>query len=51
MYLNFPGHGEEGDKLLEDTFGSDNFRKLREIKAKYDPGNRFRFNQNIRPAD
>ena len=30
--------------------GSDNFRKLREIKAKYDPDNRFRFNQNIRPA-
>lgn len=50
MYLNFPGQGEEGDKLLQDTYGSDNFRKLREIKAKYDPGNRFRFNQNIRPA-
>jgi FAD/FMN-containing dehydrogenase len=50
MYLNFPGQGEEGDKLLQDTFGSDNFRKLREIKAKYDPDNRFRFNQNIRPA-
>ena len=50
MYLNFPGQGEEGDKLLQDSFGSDNFRKLRDIKAKYDPDNRFRFNQNIRPA-
>jgi len=49
MYLNFPGQGEEGDKLLQDTFG-ENYQQLREIKAKYDPDNRFRFNQNIRPA-
>ena len=49
MYLNFPGQGEEGDKILEDTFG-DNYSRLREIKRKYDPDNRFRFNQNLKPA-
>jgi hypothetical protein len=49
MYLNFPGQGEEGEKILEDTFGA-NYSRLREIKLKYDPNNRFRFNQNLKPA-
>ncbi|MFT5219718.1 MAG: FAD/FMN-containing dehydrogenase [Planctomycetota bacterium] len=49
MYLNFPGQGEEGEKLLQDTFG-DNYGKLQSIKKIYDPDNLFRFNQNITPA-
>jgi len=49
MYLNFPGQGEEGEKILEDTFGA-NYPRLLEIKRKYDPGNCFRFNQNLKPA-
>ena len=49
MYLNFPGQGEEGAKLLEDSFG-DNYARLRSIKSKYDPDNLFRFNQNVEPA-
>jgi FAD/FMN-containing dehydrogenase len=49
MYLNFPGQGEEGDKMLEDTFG-ENYAHLREIKRQYDPDNRFCFNQNLKPA-
>ena len=49
IYLNFPGHGEEGVKILEDTFGAD-YSRLCEIKRKYDPDNRFCFNQNLKPA-
>ncbi|WP_108861489.1 FAD-binding oxidoreductase [Ruegeria sp. Alg231-54] len=47
-YLNFPGHGEDGDALTRTSFG-ENFQRLVEIKTKYDPHNRFRFNQNIQP--
>src|SRR3546814_5365901 len=49
VYLNFPGHGEEGAALTRTSFGS-NYRRLVEIKTKYDPENRFRFNQNIAPG-
>ncbi len=49
VYLNFPGHGEDGEDLTRKAFGS-NYAKLASIKAKYDPQNTFRFNQNITPA-
>lgn len=49
IYLNFPGLGEEGEDLLRKTCG-DKFARLEAIKQAYDPGNVFRFNQNLSPA-
>ena len=49
-YFNFPGLLEEGDAAVQSSYGS-NHDRLRRVKAAYDPENRFRLNQNIRPAD
>jgi FAD/FMN-containing dehydrogenase len=48
LYLNFPGLLEEGETLLQGTFG-DSYRRLRQVKTTYDPTNLFRVNQNIKP--
>jgi len=45
-YINFMM--EEGDDRIKATY-RDNYKKLAEIKAKYDPDNLFRVNQNIKP--
>ena len=47
-YVNFPGFGEEGENLVKAAYG-ENYKRLSEIKAKYDPGNLFHLNQNIKP--
>ena len=49
MYLNFPGLGE-GSNLVRDAFGAETYKRLQQIKRKYDPENLFRLNQNILPA-
>lgn len=47
IYLNFIG--DEGPERVRAAFGDD-YERLREIKARYDPGNVFAGNQNIPPA-
>ena len=40
---------DEGEARLKSTYG-DNYKRLGELKKKYDPANLFQVNQNIRPA-
>jgi FAD/FMN-containing dehydrogenase len=49
VYLNFPGLGEEKEALARAGYG-ENYDRLAELKAKYDPDNLFRMNINIPPA-
>lgn len=49
LYLNFAGFGEEKEALVRAGYGA-NYERLAELKAKYDPTNLFRMNQNIKPA-
>jgi len=46
-YVNFMM--DEGEDRVKATYG-DNYKRLVEIKNKYDPGNLFRVNQNIKPG-
>ncbi|MFW6074444.1 MAG: FAD-binding oxidoreductase [Chloroflexota bacterium] len=46
-YVNFMME-DEGQERVRATY-RDNYERLTEIKAKYDPENLFRFNQNIQP--
>jgi FAD/FMN-containing dehydrogenase len=47
-YVNFMMDDEGGDRI-QATYG-ENFARLAIVKAKYDPRNLFRVNQNIEPA-
>jgi len=46
-YINYASESV-GDGL-ETEYGAERFARLREIKRRYDPENRFRFNHNISP--
>jgi len=46
-YINFMM--EEGEDRIKATY-RDNYKRLQQVKAKYDPDNFFSVNQNIKPA-
>ena len=46
-YVNYLGDDEAGDPVAA-AYGA-NYRRLQEIKTKYDPNNFFHMNQNIKP--
>ena len=48
VYLNFVG--AEGADRVTAAFGADNYARLRQVKAEWDPRNLLRGNQNIQPA-
>jgi FAD/FMN-containing dehydrogenase len=45
-YLNFKM--DEGESIVKAGYG-ENYTRLAQIKAKYDPNNFFHINQNIKP--
>jgi FAD/FMN-containing dehydrogenase len=46
-YVNFLGDGD----VAKTSYGEETYARLAELKAKYDPTNVFRLNQNIEPAN
>ncbi|HEX3266206.1 MAG TPA: FAD-binding oxidoreductase [Candidatus Limnocylindrales bacterium] len=47
-YVNFVN--DEGAERIHDIYPDEIYRRLAEIKRRYDPGNVFRLNQNVPPA-
>jgi FAD/FMN-containing dehydrogenase len=47
-YVNFLG--DEGEGRIREAYPGSTFERLAAIKARYDPSNLFRLNQNIRPT-
>jgi FAD/FMN-containing dehydrogenase len=49
-YLNIDSYNEDGESWVEETYQK-NYKRLRQIKKKYDPLNLFRLNANIPPME
>src|SRR5438034_2352799 len=48
-YVNYLNDDASADEV-QGAYGGEKYRRLRALKAKYDPQNVFRYNQNIPPA-
>jgi FAD/FMN-containing dehydrogenase len=48
-YVNYLG-GDEGDEGLHAAYGAEKIARLAALKGKYDAGNMFRMNQNVKPV-
>jgi FAD/FMN-containing dehydrogenase len=48
-YVNYLG-GDEGEEGLRAAYGAAKLARLTALKMKYDPGNVFRMNQNVKPV-
>ena len=49
VYVNFLDSDDDTSRIRE-AYGDETYRRLAEVKAKYDPDNVFRNNKNIRPS-
>ena len=50
VYVNYLEHeADEGRDRIRAAYGPAKYERLLALKKKYDPGNLFRINQNIRP--
>jgi FAD/FMN-containing dehydrogenase len=48
VYLNYTS--DEGEDRVRSSYGAEKYDRLVALKDKYDPGNLFHLNQNIRPS-
>ena len=49
VYVNFLDSDDDTSRV-RDAYGDDTYRRLAEVKAKYDPDNVLHHNKNIQPA-